>query len=158
MGQPENVLPQRARAAINFRVHPNDRIQSVLAWTKRAIDNPDISVDIVHGPTVSEPSRVAEVMAKGYRHIASTIRRVFPNTVVAPSLIIALTDPRHYDRIADDVYRFHPIRMVARDRSRIHGTNERIRVNNFREAATFSGALIRLAGHGEEHVDDGDIT
>ena len=80
--------------------------------------------------------------------IQKAIRSVFSDALISPGLFVAATDSRHYRRLSTDVYRFHPIRMKATDRGRIHGTNERVRVANFREGVAFYRSLLRMAGEG----------
>ena len=63
--------------------------------------------------------------------------------MVAPSLVLGATDSRHYQPIADAVYRFSPQRMKDEDRARFHGTNERISVKNFGECVRFYAQLVK---------------
>ena len=54
------------------------------------------------------------------------MRELFPGTLVAPALMIGATDSRHFDNVADRIYRFSPARARPEDLPRLHGTNERI--------------------------------
>ena len=50
-------------------------------------------------------------------------------------------------RIADDAYRFSPVRVGVDDTSRIHGIDERIGIDVYAEVAPFYEALLmRVAG------------
>ena len=66
-----------------------------------------------------------------------TIRQVFPDTVVAPSLTLGGTDSKHYGRIADNGFRFLPMRFHPEDLGRIHGIDERVSVENYAEIIRF---------------------
>lgn len=139
-GTKDNVLPADARALVNFRILPGDSILAVLEYVRRTIDDPRISVTQVRG---TEPSPVSKTSAASYQILATTIRQVFPDVVVAPGLSIARTDSEHYLGVADAAYRFLPIRVKPEDLARIHGTNERIAVDNYAEIVAFYAALLR---------------
>ena len=62
---------------------------------------------------------------------------------MAPYLVVAGTDTKHYQDISDNIYRFVPMRFTSNDLGRIHGTNERISVDNFEEMIKFYIQLIR---------------
>ena len=90
----------------------------------------------------AEASRVAATDAPGYRAIARTLRELHPDVVVAPALMIGATDSRHFDRVADNVYKFSPVRARPEDLKRFHGTNERISTANYVEMIQFYHQLI----------------
>ena len=72
-----------------------------------------------------------------------TALQVFPDTVVAPGLLIGRTDSRRYADFADNSYRFIPMRLARSDLVRIHGTDERIAVENYTEIIRFYVQLLR---------------
>jgi len=139
-GQAENVLPGRATALVNFRLLPGDSSEAVAAHVVRAVANPDIKVE--REPGFSEASRVASIEGPGYRAIARCLVELHPDLVVAPGLMIGGTDSRHYESIADDVYKFSPMRARPEDLKRFHGTNERISTANYVELIQFYHQLI----------------
>jgi carboxypeptidase PM20D1 len=59
--------------------------------------------------------------------------------------MIAATDSRHMAAVADDIYRYSPVRATSADLARFHGTDERIATTNYVELIRFYGALIRHA-------------
>ncbi|XXR64992.1 M20 family peptidase [Sorangium sp. So ce388] len=144
-GIKDNVLPKRVRAVVNFRIRPGDSVEAVLDHVARTVDDPRVKVQILGGGKGKEPSPVSSVEGFGYRSIERTIRQVFPDAIVAPSLVLGGTDSAHYQRVADGVYRFCPTRLMDEDRARFHGTNERISVKNFAEVARFYAQLIKNA-------------
>ncbi|MBV9892380.1 MAG: M20 family peptidase [Rhizobacter sp.] len=139
-GQAENVLPGRASALVNFRLLPGDRSEDVVAHVVRAIAEPRIKVE--REPDFVEASRVASTDAVGYRTIARTLAELHPDVVVAPGLMIGATDSRHYANVADNIYRFSPMRARPEDLKRFHGTNERISTANYVELIQFYHQLI----------------
>ncbi|WP_437683457.1 M20 family peptidase [Sorangium sp. So ce131] len=144
-GIKDNVLPKRVRAVVNFRIRPGDTVQSVIEHVERTVADPRVKVQILGGGKGKEPSPVSSVTSFGYTSIEKTIRQIFPDAIVAPSLVLGGTDSAHYQRIADGVYRFCPTRLLDEDRARFHGTNERISVKNFAEVVRFYAQLIKNA-------------
>ena len=63
--------------------------------------------------------------------------------MVAPFLVMGTTDARHYAEISDCILRFVPIRVTSHDLKRIHGTNERVSIENDMELIQFCMQLIR---------------
>ena len=70
---------------------------------------------------------------------------MFPGTLVAPGLMIAMTDSRHYRRLCKHIYRFQPLQILPADRVRFHGANERIAVKNYLAMINFYVRLARNA-------------
>lgn len=147
-GEKDNVLPGRADAKVNFRILPGDSIAQVLERSRAAIADPEIRI----APSNQgwEPSPLSSTETASYRVLARTIREVFPGAIVAPGLMIAATDSRHYRDIAEATYRFTPVRAHPQDLARFHGTDERISLANYGEMIRFYRRLIeQTAGGGE---------
>lgn len=141
-GQKVNALPGEAQARLNVRLMPGDRIDDAVAHVRDAVAQPALEVALAEGAR-SEASPVSATDAAGYRLIETTVRGLFPGTVVAPGLMIGATDSRHLLAIADHVYRFSPVRARAEDLPRFHGTNERISVDNLAELVGFYQRLLQ---------------
>jgi carboxypeptidase PM20D1 len=140
-GFKENVLPQSARAVVNFRILPGDSIAGVLQHVRDTV-GPGIRVTPT-GTSNSEPSPESEVGAPAFKLIQTTLAEIFPNIVVSPNLLSGGTDTKHYVRLSRNVYRFVPMRVKAEDLARIHGTNERVGVENYGEVVRFYAQLMR---------------
>jgi carboxypeptidase PM20D1 len=139
-GNADNVLPGRASATVNFRLLPGDSSDSVVAHVAEVVQSPTIR--ITKSPGFSEASRVAATDAPGFRLINRTLRQLHPDVVVAPGLMIGATDSRWFDGVADNVYKFSPVRATTSDLKRFHGTNERISIDNYVELIQFYHQLI----------------
>jgi carboxypeptidase PM20D1 len=147
-GVKENVLPIRARAVANFRIHPRDTIDTVVEHVRRTVA-PDVSLQVGVRSPPRNPSAVSSVDGEGFVQLASTIRAVFPETVVVPFLTLGGTDGRHYHRVSDDVYRFLPFSYGSDALRLAHGTNEHITLENLVRGVRFYLRLIEVAGAGE---------
>ncbi|WP_225782842.1 M20 family peptidase [Xenophilus sp. Marseille-Q4582] len=142
-GNKDNVLPGRAEAAVNFRVLPGDTLAGVEAHLRRALGNDAIQVKAYPGN--SEPSPISPTAHAGYRHIERAVREVFPDAVVAPGLMTAATDSRHFTTLSPAVYRFSPIRVSGEDLARFHGTNERLPVAAYGDMIRFYLQILRAS-------------
>lgn len=140
-GAKDNVLPQEATATVNLRIMPGDSIDRVMSRLNRIINDPAVKVRIAG--EASDPSRSSALDHEGFGMLDRTIKDVFPESVTAPYLVLGMTDARHYSRISDSVFRFCPIRVSKDDQDLAHGTDERIRLDNFREFIEFYERLIR---------------
>lgn len=138
-GTKDNVLPSTARATINFRLLPGTRIRDVVEHVTKVIDDPDIDITVKQG---NEPSRVSSKSAEGYMLIEKTIRETLPDVLVSPGLMLAGSDSKHYEAIAENSYRFIPMRFGPDDLARVHGTNERIYIDNYIEIIQFYRRLM----------------
>jgi carboxypeptidase PM20D1 len=141
-GNANNVLPARATAIVNFRLRPGDSSDDVMAHVQSVVANPSIRIEKLAS---TEPSRVARTDAPGYRLIEQTLRQLHPEMIVAPGLMVGGTDSHHFEGIADDVYKFSPVRATSEDLKRFHGTNERISIDNYVELIQFYHQLLRNA-------------
>jgi carboxypeptidase PM20D1 len=142
-GNKDNVLPGEAQATVNFRLLPGDTQAQMLAHVKdslpaQAADKFELSTL----PGSSEPSPVSPTDSPAYRRVATTLREVFPGTLVAPGLMTGATDSRHFAAISDHIFRFSPVRAKPEDLSRFHGTNERIASANVAEMIRFYHRLV----------------
>jgi carboxypeptidase PM20D1 len=142
-GIAENVLPGRAAATVNFRLLPGDSSDSVVAHVNAVVANPAIRVE--KSSVLAEASKVARTDAYGYALVNRTLRQLHPDVVVAPGLMLGGTDSRYFDDVADDIYKFSPVRAKPDDLKRFHGTNERISIANYVELIQFYHQLISNA-------------
>ncbi len=141
-GIKDNLLPTTAQATINFRILPGETTKTVADYVRKTIADDHIQVKEYAGSFGNNPSKVSSTNTFGFLVIQKSIREVFPNAVVAPALVIAATDSRHYQEVSDNIYRFLPMQLTNEDLSRIHGINERISVENYHQAIRFYRQLI----------------
>jgi len=140
-GTKDNVLPQEARATINLRLLPGETRESALTRVRDVVDARNVSVRI--SGFAEDPTRTSDLDRPGFGILEHTIKESFPEAVVVPYLVIGMTDSRHYGRVSDSVFRFSPIRGGAEEQDLPHGTDERVRLDNFAEFIEFYTRLIR---------------
>lgn len=137
-----NVLPSQAQATVNFRILPGETVESVTNYVEKVVDDERIVVGPLAGSRYQDPSAVSEINTFGFGVVQKTIQQVFPEVIVAPALVIAATDSRHYQIVSDQVYRFQPLYLEQPDLSRIHGIDERINEGNYADAIRFYRQLM----------------
>lgn len=140
----ENVLAQRATAVVNFRIHPSDTEEDVLAHVERVTAGIEGLViekgrGGIRGPGASPVSATDNY---AYGVLAAVASRAGDGAAVAPGLVLGATDGRYATAITDSVYRFMPAVMSPEDLTGFHGTNERISVENMARMAEGYAAII----------------
>jgi len=144
-GFKENALPREAVAYVNFRLHSRDSIESVTEHVRRVIDDENIEISM-NDNIGSEPSPVSQIDSGPYLWIKDVVNATFPDAIVAPNTVVGGTDSRYFARNTDDIYRFAPYVFDASDIARIHGLNERMRVDAFAKAVQVYYLMLEKAG------------
>ncbi len=139
-GFKENILPDEAKAVINFRIVPGDSVTGVVDHARRTVDDSTITMRILPGSAGA--STVSPSEDSAFRLIHEAIGEVFGDVIVAPALMIARSDARHYEELTTNVYRFSPSLLNSDEIGRIHGTDERISVQNLVQTVQFYHRLI----------------
>jgi len=135
----ENVLPERATALINYRIHPRDRMAGVMARARRAVG--DLPVELAWVEGAAEASPVASTSSPAWDVLAALARASLDAPPV-PGLLSGATDGRAMNRLTPQVYRFLPIMVTPAELESFHGVNERLSTENLNRAAGFYARLI----------------
>ena len=148
-GTKDNVLPTQARAVVNFRILPGDTVAAVVEHTKRAVGDDRVEVSVV-GRFSAEPSTVSSTDSGAFLRLERTIRSVTADAIVAPFLVVVVTDARHYGSLSRNVFRFLPVRLTSRDLERMHGIDERIGIPEYETAIrTYRQLIVEAAGRSD---------
>lgn len=140
-GDHAGMLPGEAQALINFRIHPRDHPDDLMRRARQAVAGLEgVTVEWVATPLEASP--VSSTTSSSYGLIAGVSRAVLPEAAVAPSLVLAGTDARHYAGVAENVYRYQPLLLGAEDLELPHGVNERMSLANFERMIRFYIGLM----------------
>jgi len=162
-----NVMPGRATAIINHRIHPSDTLESVLQHDKDAVNDWRVHFRVMNYNSPPPVSPYKCEHATAFQVIAGSALDVFPESNVVPGMLVGNTDTLHYLNLTNKIYRFMPAVLDNNDVNRIHGINERISVENFSKAVEFYHRLIRtsdllvesteqqMSGSGESEDEEG---
>ena len=135
-----NILPTRAEAVIPFRIMPGQTAESVRDRVVDLIDDERVEVIMEYA---IDPSPVSPTDSMGYELLASKIRGVDENILVAPYLVQGGTDARYFYSVSPNVYRFIMARAAPDTLRRVHGIDEYIAIEDYLTAIRFYYAVIR---------------
>ena len=138
-GVKDNVIPQNAKATINFRILSGEDSNSVMERVKALINDPRIQVK--KGRMQSEPQKFPRSILLDFNNYKVQLPRCIPS-LGRSLLVIAGTDAKHFEPIAQDIYRFSPMIINPSNIKSFHGLNERIAVSDFKQAVRFYHRLI----------------
>ncbi len=91
----------------------------------------------------NEASPVSGTDTNAFKTFSQTIRDVFPEAVIAPGMTNSASDATRYIGLSPNILRFLPQRFTDEELVLLHGTNERISVDNYGEMISFYIQLIK---------------
>lgn len=139
-GLKDNIVPAKATAILNARILPGETSNEVLQHLRKIMDTPGITIQKIE--PYHEPTPVASFKSASFDLISQTIKEIFNDTIIAPSLVLGTTDSRHYLNLTSNIFRFSPIRINPQNLKTIHGRDERISTKNIGETVNFYFQLI----------------
>jgi carboxypeptidase PM20D1 len=143
-----NVLPIEAVATVNFRIHPRDSIEDVIDHVRNVVENDNVEVRA--GSAGSPASKISDATSAGFTAIGRAVREIYGDVIIAPGIMVAASDTRHYGRVAENSFRFNPMIVTSEDLTGFHGTNEKIAVANLAQGTrTYIRIMMHAAGPSE---------
>jgi carboxypeptidase PM20D1 len=139
-GVKDNVVPAVAEAYLNLRLLPTSTTERVLAQLRLVLGDPRIEL---HVETDWGQTPVAPFEGALWDRLVSAVATGLPGVVVAPALTPGTMDARYFGQAGIPSYRFQPFTLSAEERGRIHGIDERISLDNLRQAVGVYAHLIR---------------
>ena len=126
--QAGNVMPQNMDAVINFRLAPQDNLDSLMAHCRALVED-ELELSYVNA---NEASRPSSADSYGYKMMAEVLGRYYKNLVFIPSVSTGSTDARNYECICSCCMRRSPFMEEGEVSAEgVHGTNERISVRAY---------------------------
>lgn len=140
-GVKENVVPQRAEARVNFRLLPGDTPEMVVDHVRDIVDDPLVEISYEQWQNIPP---VSDHRGPGFAAIEQAVLQSYPDAVVAPSLLMATTDTRHYIDLAENQYRFRGMMIASHQAKSVHGTNEFVTVESYEKAIAVARDTLQL--------------
>lgn len=134
-----NVIPPNARMVANLRLLEGDTTDSAIEYLRTVVNDPTVKLTKING---MNPSRVSSIECDAWNRVTDAVAGTWQDAIVAPYLMVACSDSRHWGRISDKVYRFSAMAMTNEERATIHGNNERITVSAVEKTVEFYLRLI----------------
>jgi carboxypeptidase PM20D1 len=133
-----NVLPQKAKAVLNFRIAPWETGKDLMEHIRNVIGE-NVKIEALR---LEDPSKISPVDTFGFKHIENNIHKVFGDVVVSPYIVLGGTDARKYEIVCENIYRFSPYQVDDSGIKSMHGTNEKISIDNIEKVVRFYTEMI----------------
>ena len=139
-GVKDNVVPAVAEAYLNLRLLPTTKPEQSIDHIRAVLADPRIEIEVV---TDWGPAPMAPFRGPDWNRLASSVAAGIPDVVVVPALTPGTMDARWFAQAGIPSYRFQPYTLDAGERQRIHGVDERISIENLRQAITAYAHMMR---------------
>jgi carboxypeptidase PM20D1 len=143
-GIKDNVVPTRAEATINFRILPGETSSEVLDYMSKVISDDRVKIEIIKDKFY-EPAPVSPSDNQGFNYIFTALKQIYPETVVSPAMMLASSDGKFFSVVTPNIYRFVPCLVTSEDMVRIHGLNERYKIEDYIRGIGFYYQLIKIS-------------
>ena len=140
-GHATNALPQLAEANVNCRIYPTETAESVRAALERVIADTTVKVVIKTQRPVSPAATMRPEMMSA---VTRATKEIFGDVPVIPTMLAGATDSRFFRSIGIDAYGVSGLFATPADNARIHGRDERMRVQSYYEGQEFLYRLTKL--------------
>ncbi len=134
-----NVLPQVSSFIVNCRILQGETYKDVINHIEMACRGFDYKIDILRH---EEPSALSSANSEIFNKIAGAVLGLNNDIAIIPYLMVAGTDSIKYECICKNILRFSPYSINMEDMKRIHGTNERVSLDNISNGVKFYMALF----------------
>lgn len=141
-GVSNDVVPARAVATLNLRLLPGSDLDTVLGRLRMAIDDPRVTLEVVHDAGLTDPSPVD---GPEWSRLEGALAAAYPEerALITPTITPSTLDARHFAERGIPTFRFLPFVLDANERGRVHGVDERLSIENLEEAARVYAHLMR---------------
>ena len=143
-GIKDNIIPSKAEAVVNFRILPGETSDDVINHIIKVVADKRVKIEPFNDEK-SEPAPVSPSNVPGFNNIITALGQVYPEAIVAPTMMLGSSDSRHFTAVTRNIYRFAPIILNSEDMARIHGLNERTSVEDFKRGIGFYYQLIKIS-------------
>jgi acetylornithine deacetylase/succinyl-diaminopimelate desuccinylase-like protein len=142
-GHAYNALPQTARAVVNCRILPNEKVEDVAATLKRVLADDKIAMSQVKPEVLSPPSAIDEALLAA---IDKTSAEFWPGAPVVPVMSAGATDGSYLRNAGIPTFGHSGLAGDVDD-VRAHGKDERVQVKSFHDGQEYLYRLVkRLSG------------
>jgi acetylornithine deacetylase/succinyl-diaminopimelate desuccinylase-like protein len=126
-GHAENALPQRAGAAIQCRMMPEDSEAATKALIEKTLADPRIKVSVISPAAPGPESPLSAPVTAKMRQVVDSM---WPGLPVVPDMDAGASDSKYTRAVGIPTYGITGI-FTDIDDNRAHGRDERIRVNDY---------------------------
>ena len=134
-----NVVPPMAWAEIDCRILPDRTAEDFINEIKYMMKPFDIKVETIMAFTSASSTTESEL----YKTIKSTLKNLYPHSHIIPRVTTGFTDSHFTRDLGIQSYGFNPIIVPLKELGRIHGNDERININAFKQGVKDHLAIIK---------------
>lgn len=128
----KGTVPDTASATYSVRLAPQDKFDDILAHIQKTVGE-DIEIET---EKMREAPPISDFHTEGFEYIKQTVNKVYPGYGVAPFILNAATDSRHFSHLCN-TYRFGAFAINNELFATVHNENERLPVSEFRKSIDF---------------------
>lgn len=139
-GEKINVIPTEAQAAFDARILPTEKHESFYSRIKRIAGS---EVEVIPTSEKFEKAYYSNYRTKYFEAIEREIKGIFGQISVLPYMTTGATDLRYFRALGIPSYGFFPIVLTKDEIIRMHGTNERISLENILRGYQVTKNIIR---------------
>ncbi|HEX4450143.1 MAG TPA: M20/M25/M40 family metallo-hydrolase [Kofleriaceae bacterium] len=139
-GHADNALPQLARATINCRLVPGDKVEDVQAKLVATIGDPNVAIALLDRDVASEPSPLDKQLVAAVEQLT---RKFWPGIPVVPTMSSGATDGRFLRNAGIPTYGHTGLAGNILD-PRAHGKDERVSVKAFDTGVQYLYELVTM--------------
>ena len=134
-----NIAPGLARAQLDARLLPGESCEAFAASIADLIDESAVEIEII----LSFPARASSIDSALYRAIAQVAANQPEPALVVPRMIGGFTDAHWFRELGIVSYGFVPRSVAPENARRVHGIDERVRVETLVESIELNVEIIR---------------
>ncbi len=139
--QRTNVIPASARAHLDVRLLPGESCEEFTNTLRLTIADPGVQIE----PLLSFKTKSSPADTELFRAIERVAMKIDPGALVVPRVIAGFTDAHYFRDLGIVAYGFVPRWLPADETRGIHGSNERISLDNLeRGIETLIRILVEL--------------
>ncbi len=137
----ENVIPGDAKATLDVRMMPGEKVEDLMATLTKLIDDPAITIEKrIEGQKrpAAAPSRTDNEM---FYALEAAQKRVFPEAITIPMMLTGATDGAQLRAKGTQTYGVG-VPMALEELGRIHGNDERISIEQLGKFVEYLNAAV----------------
>jgi len=145
-GSHTNVAPEEASADLDVRLLPGESCNAFLDGLRLLIDDPAVQVQsLLAFEPLASPART-----ELFEAIEAVAAEVDPGALVVPRVIAGFTDAHWFRDLGLVAYGFVPRWLPPSETLGIHGSNERIAIDNLERGVRTMVRILEVLGNAED--------
>jgi acetylornithine deacetylase/succinyl-diaminopimelate desuccinylase-like protein len=121
-----NVIPTEAEATLDVRALPDEKIDEVVAWMRRLIDDPAVEV-VPPGPSARPSGAPSRLDSEMFTALEAVQKRLYRSATTLPMMVTGATDSAQLRAKGVQAYGLTTPGTAA-ERTLMHGNDERVPV------------------------------